>query len=106
MLESHRTNSRFNKPDDFVFWKTDGSHLHPDVMRKDVLYPILDRLQIPREKRQSGFPAFRHSAGSVINQETGNIKLAQALLGHADFSTTADIYVHTSGESERKHLRF
>jgi integrase len=102
MLELHRENSRFNAPNDFVFGKADGSHLHPDVLRKDVLYPILDRQQIPREKRQSGFHAFRHSAGSVVHQETGSIKLAQMLLGHADFNTTADIYVHTSKESERK----
>jgi integrase len=102
VLELHRENSRFKAPNDFVFGKPDGSHLHPDVMRKDVLYPILDRLQIPREKRRSGFHAFRHSAGSVINQETGNLKLAQALLGHSDFNTTANIYVHTSTESERE----
>jgi integrase len=102
VLQLHRQNSKFQKPNDFVFAKSDGAHLHPDVLRKDVLYPLLDRLQIPRTKRQSGFHAFRHSAGSVINQETGNLKLAQALLGHADFNTTADIYTHTSAASERE----
>jgi integrase len=55
----------------------------------------LDRLGIPREKRLSVFHAFRHYAGSVVNDQTGNIKWAQTLLGHSHFSTTADVYIHT-----------
>jgi integrase len=102
VLLAHQRTSAHKKPGDFTFCKPDGSHLDPDVMRKDVLYPILDRRGIPREKRRSGFHAFRHSAGSVVNQQTGNIKLAQTLLSHSDFGTTADIYVHTSTESERQ----
>jgi integrase len=102
VLLEHQRTSPHNNPGDFIFCKPDGSHLDPDVMRKDVLYPILDRLGIPREKRRSGFHAFRHSAGSVVNNETGNMKWAQALLGHADFATTANTYVHTPTESERE----
>jgi integrase len=100
VLSEHQRQSSHNKPDDFIFFKPDGSHLDPDVMRKDVQYPILDRLGIPREKR-SGFQAFRHSAG-IVDQETGNMKWAQALLGHSDFAMTADTYVHPSTESERE----
>jgi integrase len=102
VLLQHQRISLHNKPEDFIFCKSDGSHLDPDVMRKDVLYPVLDRLGIPREKRRSGFHAFRHSAGSLVNQETGNMKWAQVLLGHSDFATTANTYVHTSTESERE----
>jgi integrase len=36
-----------------------------------------------------------------VNAETGNLKLAQKLLGHSNLSTTADIYTHTSAEAER-----
>jgi len=39
--------------EDFVFCSKDGFPLSPDVLRKDVLYPILDRLRIPRS---SGAP--------------------------------------------------
>lgn len=80
---------------------SDGSPLRQDVIRRDVLYPVIDRLQLPRGQRESGFHAFRHAAASLINQETGNLKLAQKLLGHADISTTADTYTHTFSESER-----
>jgi integrase len=84
-----------------MFCKSDGSPLHPDVIRKDVLYPILDRLGIKRHKRESGFHAFRHCAASFINNETGNLKLVQSLLGHSNLSTTADIYTHNMTEAER-----
>lgn len=100
-LALHRRNSVHKRPDDFVFSKSDGSPLQPDLLRRDVLYPALDRLQIPRAARAAGFHTFRHSAGSFINAETGNLKLAQKLLGHSNLSTTADIYTHTSAEAER-----
>jgi len=79
--------------------------LHPDILRKDVLYPVLDRLRIARPLGTSGFHAFRHSVGSLINAETGNLKLAQKLLGHSNINMTADVYIHTSQESEREAAR-
>ena len=45
---------------------------------------------------------FRHSAASMVNAETGNLKLAQKLLGHSNLNTTADVYTHTSAEDERQ----
>lgn len=77
------------------------SALDPDVLRKDALYPILDRLGIPRKKGASGFHTFRHSAASIVNEQTGNLKLAQKFLGHSTIKMTADIYTHTSAEAER-----
>ncbi|MEJ2110998.1 MAG: tyrosine-type recombinase/integrase, partial [Acidobacteriota bacterium] len=101
ILKSHYQTSQYQNVDDFVFCKPDGAPLHPDVIRKDVLYPILDGLGIERRSRESGFHAFRHCAGSIVNNETGNLKLAQALLGHSNLSTTADIYTHNFTEAER-----
>ena len=101
-LRIHRENSSHRGPDDFVFCKKDGSSLDPDVLRKDALYPILDRLGIPRKKGASGFHTFRHSAASIVNEQTGNLKLAQKFLGHSTIKMTADIYTHTSAEAERE----
>ncbi len=101
-LKGHSQNSAHTRPEDFVFVKRDGSSLHPDLLRRDVLYPVLDRLGIPRTSRSAGFHTFRHSAGSFINAQTGNLKLAQKLLGHSNLSTTADIYTHTSADAERE----
>lgn len=101
-LKIHREKSVHRGPDDFVFCKRDGAPLDPDVLRKDVLYPIVDRLGIPRMKGASGFHTFRHSAASIINEQTGNLKLAQKFLGHSTIEMTADIYTHTSAETERE----
>jgi hypothetical protein len=48
-LASHRTFA------DLVFCKSDGQAWNPDVLRKDVLYPVLDRLHISRPARNYGF---------------------------------------------------
>jgi integrase len=87
---------------DFVFSKPNGMPFNPDVLQRDVLYPALDRLGIPRTCRASGFHTFRHSAATIINQQTGNLKLVQRLLGHSNLSTTADVYTHTFTEAERE----
>jgi len=104
-LRMHYEASAEKKPGDFVFCKSDGTPLHPDVLRKDVLYPILDRLNYARPSGASGFHAFRHSVGSFINAETGNLKLAQKLLGHSNINMTADVYTHVSQEAEREAAR-
>lgn len=100
-LTAQKQNSNHNGPDDFVFCKDDGSPLNPDVLRRDVLYPTLDRLGIARNSRASGFHTFRHSAATIVNQKTGNLKLVQKLLGHSNLSTTADVYTHTSADADR-----
>jgi integrase len=101
-LAEHFRNAVHRNADDFVFCKQDGPPLHPDVLRKDVLYPLLDRLRIPRFSGASGFHTFRHSAASFINAQTGNLKLAQKLLGHSTIDMTAGVYTHTSDEAERE----
>lgn len=100
-LSDHFNQAAYRTTDSFVFCKPDGSPLHPDVLRKDVLYPVLDRLGIERIKAGSGFHCFRHSAGSFVNAQTGNLKLAQELLGHSSFGVTADIYTHVSEDGQR-----
>jgi integrase len=82
-LTEHYERTGHKGPEDFVFCNKRGSPLNPDVLRKDVLYPILDRLRIPRRSGTSGFHTFRHSAASILNERTGNLKLAQKLLGQS-----------------------
>src|SRR5467141_2943753 len=75
----HRQNCLHTRPPDFVFCKSDGSPLQPALLRREVLYPTLDRRHIPRSLRSAGLHTFWHS----------------------NLSTTADIYKHTSAEAER-----
>jgi integrase len=101
VLRDHMESSPFQGPEDFLFHKSDGSPVDPDVFRNDVLYPALRQLGIPIVRRGSGFHMFRHTAASLINKETGNMKLSQAQLGHANVQITADVYTHVD-ETQRK----
>jgi integrase len=101
-LVAQKQNSNHNGAEDFVFCKDDGTPLNPDVLRRDVLYPTLDRIGIARTRRAAGFHTFRHSAATIVNQKTGNLKLVQKLLGHSNLSTTADVYTHTSADADRR----
>jgi integrase len=81
-------------PEDLIFRGSNGRAWSPDFLRREILYPALAECGLPSGDRQSGFPRFRHSAGSIVVSRTGNLKLAQTLLGHSSISTTADIYTH------------
>ena len=47
----------------------------------------------------------RYTAGQRILDATGNLKAAQALLGHASIATTADIYTDWDVERLEASLR-
>jgi integrase len=101
-LLNHRQRSSWSDGDDFVFCKLDGSSCDPDYLRKEVLYPALQEAGIERVDRTHGFHLFRHSAGSIIHAQTGDMKLAQEQLRHTQISTTSDIYVHVDETVSKK----
>jgi integrase len=94
VLCAHREQSKWAAEDDFMFARLDGTPYDADHLRRVVLYPAMDRCKISREKWRHGFHAFRHTAGSIVHAETGDLKLAQELLGHSRIATTSDIYIH------------
>ena len=44
---------------------------------------------------------FRHTAATILNRQTGNLKLAQQQLGHTQLSTIANLYTHTNEEDAK-----
>jgi integrase len=70
----------------------------PDHLRECVLYPAMDKAKIERSERAYGSHVFRHTAGSIIYEKTGRMKLVQKTLGHSREQTTSDIYVHVEQE--------
>jgi integrase len=62
------------------------------------LYPLLDRLDIPRR----GLHAFRHLNGSLMDQFGAPMKVRQERLGHSTASMTLDGYTHSVGEDHRR----
>jgi integrase len=94
VLIAYREQSKWAGEDDFMFARMDGTPYDADHLRRVVLYPAMDRCGVSREKWSHGFHVFRHTAGSIVHAQTGDLKLAQELLGHSRISTTSDIYIH------------
>jgi integrase len=101
ILRMRYQSSRWTGVDDFVFGKADGAPLNADGLRLKVLYPALKKVGIERGQNSHGFHLFRHSAASIVHEQTRDMSLAQRLLGHSRLSTTADIYAHTESEAEQ-----
>ncbi|NCE63676.1 site-specific integrase [Pseudoflavonifractor sp. 524-17] len=63
----------------------------PNNFRKRDYYPLLDKLGIERKTPH----ATRHTYASRARKVGMPPEILQKILGHADYSTTANIYVHT-----------
>ena len=66
----------------------------PNNFRRRDYYPLLDKLGIERKTPH----ATRHTYASRARRNGMPPEILQKILGHADYSTTANIYVHTDVE--------
>lgn len=93
LLVAHRQQSAFAADEDFIFCRKNGRSLNHSALRNH-LGKAMKAVGITQIKGQHGFHIFRHSAGTLIYSKSRDLKLVQGTLGHADISTTSDIYVH------------
>jgi hypothetical protein len=63
----------------------------PDDLRREVLYPVLDRCGIKRTPRADGFHAFRRATSKYLRKLSG-LELAAVQLGHKRMITTDEHY--------------
>ena len=93
ILVKHLEGSKNIGPDDFVFCRSDDDPRphDPDHLRREVLYPVLDRCGIQRTPRADGFHAFRRAASKYL-RKTGGLELAAVQLGHKRMTTTDEHY--------------
>lgn len=63
----------------------------PSNFRKRNYYPLLDKLGIARKSPHST----RHTYASRARKEGMRPEILQKILGHANYATTANIYLHT-----------
>ena len=92
-LQSWRPN-----PAGLLFATRSGTPLSANNLVQRKLWPILDRLGIPR----CGLHAFRHTHSSLLVETGAPISVAQAQLGHSDPRVTLGIYSHVIGDSQRR----
>jgi integrase len=97
LLRAHFHQSSFQADADFVFCEPDGQPL-----KKGDAYRELKRAMaaagIKRQKFAHGFHILRHTAATLMYEQTGDLKAVQAALGHANVTTTAQTYVHPNEE--------
>ena len=74
----------------FVFAKEDGSPMHPDS-----LGTFLTRFAEKNDLPKLNAHAFRHTMASILFMEGMDSVSVSARLGHAQVSTTANIYAHS-----------
>lgn len=70
-----------------------GQKVPANFRRRDY-YPLLDKLGIPRKTPH----ATRHTYASRARRDGMPPEILQKILGHANYTTTANIYVHTDIE--------
>ena len=85
-------------PAGLLFATAKGTPLCANNVVQRQLWPILDRLKIPR----CGLKAFRHMHASLLVDGGAPVTVAQAQLGHADPRVTLGVYSHVIGEAQRK----
>jgi integrase len=98
VLQGHRGRALRTGPGDLVFACRNGTPIRPDNVLKRVIQPTCEELKIPRV----GWHAFRHTHATLLSELGEPVKVAQAILGHADIETTMGTYMHSVPESERR----
>ncbi len=79
------------KESDYVFVWNDGTPLSPDYVTR-TFRSVLERNGLPHMR----YHDFRHSTASILYDKGWELKDIQEWLGHADISTTGNIYTHIS----------
>lgn len=80
-----------------VFTKEDGSPLHPAYVTSHFEH-LASKAGLPPIRLHD----LRHGAASLTYLATKDLKAVQALLGHSQFSITADTYTSLFAEAERE----
>jgi integrase len=99
-LEIHRSRSLHTRLDDYVFCREDGRAHTQEYLRNHVLNPALDTIGIKRRPYAHGFHLFRHTATTLLEELTGELREAQKLMSHAYESTTRG-YSHNKPKTVR-----
>ena len=92
--------SRIGNPAHWIFEGKSGKPLDPRNLARRQLYPVLDRLELPRFSW--------HRLRKLHSTYLGDLKVAprilQAQLGHADAALTLNVYTQVIPESQRRAI--
>ena len=95
-LCQHAARSR-TSDDSLVFPSHNGTHQRPGNLHKRCLLPACAKAELPR----ISWHDFRRTHATLLSDMGEPLKTAQAQLGHASLSTTAEIYAQAVPASQR-----
>jgi integrase len=90
VMAGRKLRTRYNRPSDFVFGTTVGTAADPGNFVRREFKPALERANLPAFR----FHDLRHYAVSSLIAQGADIKLLQAIAGHASATVTLDTYGH------------
>lgn len=84
----------------YIFAKEDGTPMHPDSIG-----PFLKRFETKNDLPKLNAHAFRHTMASMLFMEGLDSVSISARLGHAQVSTTANIYAHALPSRDKENSK-
>ena len=94
VIDTLRNTARVIGPRNLVFPNEQDEGMYPSVPYRAFLR-ALAQIGITRTIRVHDL---RHTAASLMIQQGTPVKAVQDILGHSDYATTMNIYVHTDEE--------
>ncbi len=82
---------------DFIIVHSDGKPIYPEYLSQ-MLTKLQEKANLPKCR----FHDLRHLCASIMLKQGVDVKVAQERLGHADISTTLNIYNHVLPSSARE----
>ena len=82
---------------DFIIVHPDGKPIYPEYLSQ-MLTKLQEKANLPKCR----FHDLRHLCASIMLKQGVDVKVAQERLGHADISTTLNIYSHVLPSSARE----
>lgn len=90
----------YNRNGERLICDENGKAISTRKYREKLYRPTLEKIGV----RVLDPHSCRHTFGTRLSEAGANTKAIQDLMGHADYSTTANIYTHTNVEDLRKAI--
>jgi integrase len=97
LAEMDSTTEGKPNPDGFLFLNRNGKPYAANKVVEYRLWPVLDKLKIPR----CGMHAFRHAHASLLMDVGANPTVTKDQMRHSDARITLGVYAHAIGNSQR-----
>ena len=89
------------EPGEYLVSNTQGGKKSYHNFREREYYPLLERLELPKRTLHTT----RHTFASMMVEAGARPEDLQKIMGHADYSVTANIYNHANAEQLTRAIR-